>query len=136
MDNLTRRALWNATSVIEKLEPGEQIKREDLIDALRRPLPADGVPPDATIHHGYRHHVLRGGIRNAEAVVTYEQAANLAGTTVEAVRQAAYRGSLVKLATYFHGRERSGVTLRSLAEWRNWTHEQFTAAAGRVASDG
>ncbi|MDE0335626.1 MAG: hypothetical protein OXI64_11750 [Defluviicoccus sp.] len=131
MDKLTKRALWNAVSVVEKLEPGQSISREDLVDALRRPLP-DITPGDAVIHHAYRHHILRAGVRNAEDVVTYEQAAALAGTTVEAIRQAAYRGRLVKLGVYRHGREWSGVTLRSIAEWRRWTDAEFKAAAAKV----
>ena len=134
MDDLTRRALWNAASLAAGLEPDQSIDRTAVIDALRRPLP-DVFPSDAEIFHAYRYYILRGGIPNAEAVVTYGQAAELAETTVEAVRQAAYRGQLVKLGTYFNGRERSGVTLRSLAEWRQWTLAEFNAAARRVEQD-
>ncbi len=133
MDNLTRRALWNAACVAAELGPGESIDHDDLIDALRRPLlEPDSMPSDADIHHAYRFHVLRGGIKNAEDVATYEQAAELAGTTLPAVCQAAYRGQLEKRTTYWLGRERSGVTLRSLAEWRRWSLEQFEAAANRL----
>ena len=133
MDKLTRRALHNAAALVARLEPGESISREDLIDALRQPdLPDDQRPSDAIIHHAYRHYVLRGGIENAETVLTYEEAAELAGISVAAVRQAAYRGRLVKLGTYRYDRERSGVTLRSLAEWRRWTHSELKAAARRV----
>ena len=131
MDPVKRRALRNAASVIESLKPGEMIGREELIDRLRA---ADFPENGSTVLHRYRYHVLRGGIANAEAVVTYPEAADLAEITIEAVRQAAYRGSLTKLGVYDReGRERSGVTLRSLAEWRGWSQEQFEAAALQVS---
>ena len=65
-------------------------------------------------------------------MVTYRQAAELAETTVAAIRQAAYRKDLIRLTVYRNGREWSGVTLRSLADWRKWSHERFEAAAARV----
>ena len=59
-------------------------------------------------------------------------AAKLAGTTVEAVRQAAYRGDLVKLTVLWNGRQRTGVTLASLAAWRRWPHTRFEEAGREV----
>ena len=131
MDKLTRRALWNAVSVVESLKDGESITREALVDALRRPLP-DITPSEAEIRHAYRHYIIRAGVQNADDVVTYAQAAEFAGTTVEAIRQAAYRGRLAKLGVYRYGREWSGVTLRSLAEWRGWSAAQLKAAARQI----
>ena len=60
------------------------------------------------------------------------EAAALANTTVAAIRQAAYRQDLTRLTVYRHGREWSGVTLRSLADWRKWSHERFEEAAASV----
>lgn len=132
MDRLTRQALWNAACVVAGLKPGDAISLEDLIDGLRRPLP-DTPPSDAEIYHAHRFHVLHGGIKNAETVVTYEEAANLAETTGAAIRQAASRGRVVKLGVFWNGRERSGITLRSLSEWRRWPLDKFNEAARQVA---
>ena len=43
-----------------------------------------------------------------------------------------YRKNLIGLTVYLRGREWSGVTLRSLAAWRNWSLERFEAAARAV----
>ena len=134
MDKLTRQALWNAAALVAGLEPGQSITREELIEALRRPLP-DDVPSDPHIYHAHRFHVLKAGIKHAATVVTYEQAAELADTTVEAVRQAAYRGRLDKISVYRHGRERVGVTLQSLADWQRWSPDQIEEVARRVDGD-
>ena len=136
MDRLTRRALHNAAALVASLEPGEAISREDLIDALRQPdLPDDLRPSDAVIHHAYRHYVLRGGIGHAATIVDYSLAAELSGTSVEAVRQAAYRGRLEKQSVYRYGRERAGVTLQSLAGWQRWSPQQSEEFARRIAGD-
>ena len=137
MDNLTRRALWNVVSAVERLKDGESITREELVDALRQPRDPDDAPSDAVLRHAYRHHILRAGVKNADDVVTYELAAELAGKKVEAIRQAAYRRRLVRLVAYRDGRERTGVTLRSLAEWSGWSGDEMKAAARKVeAADG
>ena len=127
MDRRTKRALWNAAQTIASLKRGESITREELIERLRRPLP-ESTPSEAVVRNGYRHYVICGGIRNAARVVPYGLAAHLARTTVEAVRQAAYRGDLVKLTVLWNGRERVGVTLESLAAWRRWPQKRFEDA--------
>ncbi len=132
MDKQTKRALWNAAQAIASLRPNESVTREELIESLRRPLP-EATPSEAVIRHAYRHYVIFGGIRNAEEVVPYGLAAILAGSTIEAVRQAAYRGDLVKLTVFWHGKTRTGVTLASLRDWRRWSHERFLAASRQVA---
>ena len=133
MDKLTKRALWNAVSLVEGLEDGGTITKEAIVDALRRPLP-DITPDDTQIFHAYRHLILRAGVKNADKVATYEEAAELAGTTVAAIRQLAYRGKLVKLGTYVNGRERRGVTLRSLGEWCGWSPDELKDAAAKLES--
>ena len=131
MDKQTKRALWNAAQMIASLKRSESITREELIERLRSPLP-EPTPSEAVIRHAYRHYVIYGGIRNASRVVPYGLAAQLAGTTVEAVRQAAYRGDLVKLTVLWNGRQRTGVTLASLAAWRRWPHTRFEEAGREV----
>ncbi|MDE2804047.1 MAG: hypothetical protein OXN18_02765 [Gemmatimonadota bacterium] len=132
MNNQTKRLFYNVVTLIESLEPDERITRKALIEHLRRRVPVDIVPSEPVLRHAYRHLVLNSGIKNAGQAVTYRQAAALAKTTVSAIRQAAYRGDVIKLTVYRYGREWSGVTLRSLAEWRGWSQERFKAAARRV----
>ena len=135
MDQLKRQALLNAVNVVEKLEPGQSITREDLIEGLRRPLPVgSGCPSDAVILHAYRLHVINAGVSNAYRIVTYEEAATLANKSVEAIRQAAYRKPLMKSTEYLNGKERTGVFLRSLADWCDWSPEQFQEADRRLRS--
>ena len=128
------RLAWNAASAIASLKPGESISREDLIDALRRPLPdPDLRPSEAIIRQSYRYYVLRAALDGADMVVTYPEAARLTGKTETAIRQAAYRGHpLVRLSTRFMGRERKGVTLLSLAAWMRWPYHVFAAATMKV----
>ena len=128
-----RRAMRNATKLVAMLEPGGTITRERVIDVLREP---DFPESEGTVRHGYRHYVIRGGITNADAVITYQEAGQLSGSTIDSLRSAAYRGQLVKLGTINvegSGRERRGITLRSLAEFKRWTHGEFEAAALQVA---
>ena len=135
MNQETRRAMLNAVKLISRLKSGEKISREDLIDALSKPLP-DVDEDDATLRHAYRHYVLRRGIDNAEAVITYEEAARLSSSTVDALRSAAYRDQLVKLGTMnveSDGRKRCGITLRSLAEFKHWPLKKFQEASRQVA---
>ena len=135
MNKELRLAMLNAVKLVTRLEPRENISREDLIDALRQPLP-DVDENEATLRHAYRHYILRGGIDNADAVITYEEAARFSGSTVDALRAAAYRGQLVKLGTMnveSDGRHRRGITLRSLAEFKGWTFTKFETAAREVA---
>ena len=135
MDKLTRRAIWNAVSLVEKLKPGEVISREDLVDALRRPLPPDvRGPSDAVLRHAYQVRIIRSGIEGAEReIVTYSEAAELAEVSEESLRQAAARSRLTKLGVWQHGRERRGITLQSLAEFKRWPLERFQEAAAQVA---
>ena len=135
MDSLKRQALLNAAHVIGKLEPGQSITREDLIEELRRPLPVgSGCPSDAVILDAYRHYVINAGVANVYRIVTYEEAATLANKSVEAIRQAAYRRTLMKSTEYWNGRERTGVFLRSLAAWCDWTPQQYQEADSRLRS--
>ena len=99
-----------------------------MIEKLRKPVPAVGRPPDAVILHAYRHYVINAAVRSANTVISYEEASALCGKSVEAVRQAAYRGVVEKLTEYWNGRERAGVVFRSLAEWCRWTPQEFTEA--------
>ena len=135
MDQELRRAMRNAVVLAESLRGRSTISPQEVIDALRAPLP-DVEENEATLRHSYRHYVLSGGIDNADAVVTYEEAAELAESTVDALRSAAYRGQLVKLGTINvegDGRARQGITLRSLAEFKRWPLEKFESAAAQVA---
>lgn len=131
MDRRTKCALWNAAQTIASLKRGESITREELIERLSRPLP-ESTPSEAAIRNKYRHYVIYGRTRNAARVVPYGLAAQLAHTTVEAVRQAAYRGDLVKLTVLWNGRERVGVTLGSLGAWRRWPEKRFEDAVREV----
>ena len=134
MEAETRQMMFNSVKLVTSLKPGETITREDLIDALREPLP-DDVQSEATLRHAFRHYILRGGIKNADAIVTYEEAAKLAKSTVDALRAAAYRGKLIKLGimtVQWDGRHRRGITLRSLAEYKRWSLAKFEAAAHQV----
>ena len=128
MDTFKLQALWNAASLVGSLDPGEMISREELIDKLRKPVPAVGRPSDSVILHAYRHYVINAGVQGANTVVSYEEASALCGKSVEAIRQAAYRGALVKLTEYWNGCERAGVVFTSLADWCRWTHQDFTEA--------
>ena len=133
MNPLERQALLNTALVIEKLNPGQTITREDLIDELRKPLPpASGCPSDAVILHAYRHFVTNGGVKNVHQIVTYEEAAALANKSVEAIRQAAYRRTLMKSTEYRNGREGTGVFLYSLSDWCKWTSREYKEAASRL----
>ncbi len=135
LDSLKRQALRNAALLVASLEPGETITREWLIEELRRPVPpASARESDAVIRHSYRHYVLNAGVSNATQIVSYSEAAALTGKSVEAIRQAAYRGSLKKMTEYRDGRERSGVVLQSLADWCNWPVEHFEESA-RLAAE-
>ena len=129
-----RRAMRNATRLVAMLKPGEKISREQAIDVLRAP---DFPEPEPTVRHGYKHYVMRGGIQNADAIITYREAAELASTSVDALRSAAYRGDLVTLQSRTSRpgvRERTGITLRSLAEFKRWTHGSLRLRPARWPS--
>ena len=135
MDPLKRQAILNAAQVVAKLEPDQTINREDLIDELRKPLPpARGCPSDAVILHAYRYYVINAGVKNVYRIVTYEEAAMLANKSVEAIRQAAYRGTIMKSTEYWNGRERTGVFLKSLSDWCKWTSQEYQEADSRLGS--
>ena len=84
------------------------------------------------ILHAYRLYVINAGVQNVYRIVTYEEAATLANKSVEAIRQAAYRGTLMKSTEYLNGRERAGVRLKSLANWCKWTAEEYREADSRL----
>ena len=65
-------------------------------------------------------------------VVTYAEAAALSGKSLQAIRQAAYRGAILKTTEYRDGWERTGVYLRYLADWCKWTPEGFEEAARQL----
>ena len=133
MDALKRQALLNAARVVAKLEKDDTITRDDLIEGLRQPLPSgSGYPSDAVILHAYRLHVINAGVQNSYRIVTYEEAASLANKSVEAIRQAAYRRTLMKSTEYLNGKERSGVFLKSLANWCKWTPQEYHEADRRL----
>ena len=135
LDPLKRQALLNAARVVERLEPNQTITREDLIEELRKPLPAGrGYPSDAVILHAYRHYITNAGVKNVPRIVTYEEAAILANKSVEAIRQAAYRGTLMKSIEYWDGRERRGVFLSSLSAWCKWTSQEYQEADSGLRS--
>lgn len=129
MDNMTRQAYRNAATVVASLKEGESITREELVDQLRAPLPSiDARSTDASILHAYRHYILNAGVSQPYDVVTYEEAADLAGKSVQAIRQAAFRGVLMKTTQFWGGRNRTGVYLNSLADWCRWSGAEFRAA--------
>ena len=133
MDPALRRAMRNAARLAARLKSGEETTPKEAIDILRAP---DFPEDEATVRHSYRHYVIRGGIENANAVITYTEAAHLADTTVDALRSAAYRGKLIMLGTLNvegDGRRRRGITLRSLAEFKRWPLARFEEAARQVA---
>ena len=135
MDDEKRQMMLNQVRLATKLKPKEKISREDLIDILAQPLP-DVDESEATLRHAYRHLILNRGLDNANAVVSYEEAAKLSGTTVDALRAAASRGKLVLLGAvdeFSDRRKRTGMTLRSLAEYKKWNLKELEAAARKVA---
>ena len=132
MDTQTQRVLYNLVVLVGSLRPDQHITRTDIIDRLRRRVPVDHLPSEPELRHAYRHLILNAGVANGEQVVTYRQAARLADTTPAAIRQAAFRKDLVNLSVFRAGREWSGVTLRSLADWRKWSPERFQEAADAV----
>ena len=123
MDKVTRLALLNIATLASELEPGATISSERFFEIMART--PDVLPSDAVIRHAYRHFVVNRGIPNAERIVSYRQAAELADTSIAAIRQAAYRRRVTPLTEYFNGLERRGVTLRSLGKWRGWTQAKF-----------
>ena len=146
MNFLERQAMWNSATLVAKLKPGESITREDLIDALRRPLPvlgiydrpsddrpSDDMPSDREIFHAFQYYVIQDGIKNTEELLTYKEAARISETSADALRQAARRGRLIRQYFYRYGYKRAGIPLKSLAEYKGWDHDQFQAAAEQVA---
>ena len=124
MNNEARQALWNSSMLVANLEPGQSISREEIIDALLQPVPKmseDGFcPSDQQIIQIFRRVVLLNGLLSSNDVVTYSEAARLSDSTEEAIRQAVTRGRLRTAPINRHGRTRSGVTLESLAIYKNW----------------
>ena len=135
MDPLKRQALLNAARVVARLEPDQAIAREDLIAELRKPLPTrNECPSDAEILNAYRHYVTNAGVENVHRIVTYEEAAALSKRSVEAIRQAAYRRTLMKSTEFWNGRERTGVYLKSLANWCRWSAQEYREADTQLKS--
>ena len=67
-------------------------------------------------------------MQKAYDLLTYDEAATLAGKSVEAVRQAAYRKVILKSTEYRDGREHTGVFFKDLADWCKWSAHQFKEA--------
>ena len=136
MNNDARKALWNSAELAANLKPGQSITREELICTLQRPLPklesGQFYPSDQDIAHNFRLYVLENGIDCPNVTVTYSEAARLADTTEEAIRQAVARGRLMQRHVFRHGRMRIGVTLNSLANYKDWGDDTFEAAAEQV----
>ena len=85
------------------------------------------------ILHAYRHYVTNAGVKNVPRLVTYVEAAILANKSVEAIRQPAYSGTLMKSTEYWDGRERTGVFLNSLTAWCKWTSQEYQEAGSRLS---
>ncbi len=132
MSSETKRILYNLIVLIESLGPEHSITRKEAVERLRRPVPIEDLPSEAVIRHACRFLILSAGVKNAEQVITYRQAAELADVTEDAIQQAVYRKDVISLTVHRDRHEWSGVTLRSLAEWRKWSHERFVEAANRA----
>ena len=130
MNYLERQAMRNAYILVTNLKNDDDtITRAELLDVLRQPLPPRSeCESDAVIRHAYHLTVLNAGVQRAYQIVTYEEAATLAGKSVEAIRQAAYRKAISKSTEYWNGRERTGVFFESLAGWCKWSGQQFKEA--------
>ena len=130
MNHLERQAMLNANLLVTSLKNDtDTITRAKLLDILRRPLPPRSeCDSDAVIRHAYRVNVLNAGVQKAYDLLTYDEAATLAGKSVEAVRQAAYRKAILKSTEYRDGREHTGVFFKSLADWCKWSAQQFKEA--------
>ena len=134
MECRERQAIRNAYRVIERLEPGETISREDLIEALREPLPPPGIVEyDAAIFEGYRYFVERAAVNDAPVILTYREAARASGKSEAAIKQAVYRGTLRATTLRKNGNPvRSGVYFHAFANWCKWSTEQRQIAADEV----
>ena len=133
MLDVHRQALRNAYHLVAELKEGQTITRNDIVQALRKPLPPAGErESDAEIRHGYRHYIINAEVKRAMRVVTYAEAAALSGKSTQAIRQAAYRGAILRTTEYRDGWERTGVYLRSLADWCQWTPQQFQKCGRRL----
>ena len=130
MDPLKRQAMRNAYRVIQNTKPGQPIDRDWLIEELGRPVPPpSGRESDHEILAAYEHYVTNAGVQHVHRVVSYDQAAAISGKSVEAIRQAAYRGSIRKTTVYREGKgKRVGVYLYSLRNWCGWTAKEFQEA--------
>ena len=132
MNTDTKQVLHNLVALVESLEPEQTITREDLINRLRRPVPIDDPPSEAVLHHACRHRILNAGIKIAEIILTYPEAAELAQASVKDIREAVYRKDLIHLTGRRDERDFSGVTLTSLVRWRNWSLEEIEEAVARL----
>ena len=130
MNSLERQAMRNANILVTSLKNDDDtITRAELLNILRRPLPPRReCGSDAIIRHAYRLNVLNAGVQRAHQIVTYDEAATLAGKSVEAIRQAAYRKAISKSTEYWNGGERTGVFFKSLADWCKWSAQQSKEA--------
>jgi hypothetical protein len=133
MDNTKRQALKNAARVARRLQSGEELNSAEVIKELRKPLPPLSVlESDQAIRADYDHYVLHAGVSQPYRVLSYDEAAALTGKSVEAVRQAAYRGSINKTTEFRKGRERVGVRLDSLRKWVGWNSSECREASRRL----
>ena len=129
MDPLNRQVLYNIVRLLSPQRDGQTITHGKLIEELGKPVPSKRQLSDAVILQAYRHYVTNAGVNSADRVVSYEEASQLTGKSVEAIRQAAYRKSVIRLTEYRDGRVRAGVVFRSLKDWCKWTPEEFDRAA-------
>ena len=124
MQLICRQVLYNAVRLATKMEPGESITREELIDAVRMPVIASDIP--TSLLSDFNHLFIERGVRFQESLVDYETAALLSGSTVGSLKVAASRGQLVKLGRYdSQGRSKTVITLQSLADWKRWDTRKF-----------
>ena len=133
MDNTKRLALKNTARLARRLQAGEVLTPEEIVEELRKPLPPlKQLESDQAIRAEFDHYVIHAGVTRPYEVLTYDEAAELVGKSVEAVRQAAYRGSLTKTTEYRKGQERVGIRMDSLRKWVGWDEKEYPDAADRL----
>lgn len=122
MQREEKRATWTITKIVEELEPGESITREELVKRLQsgQAVARQHVPNTTTIRKRYIERVLGEG---DDDLLTYNEAADRFDRSVNAIMQGVYRGQLEKGTTFRNGIRRSAVTLASL--------EKFYGANGK-----
>jgi len=135
VDKQTREVMTNIVRLFAKLKPGQTVTREELLDYFSKPLTHN--EDDAALKHAFRYYVKYRGLSYANEIVSYEEAAKLAGCTVDALRAASYRRSLQTTTEHMeiggNRRKRTGCFLYHLAEYCNWSFTEFQAACDQVS---